>query len=183
MTGRLCLLIVLMMSLLPIQACLPGRDRPDTPLPETEPWEGYGSQTVILFFSEGGLDPTWREELRPIELQEDPVERMARTLEELFRGPERGLGRALPPGAALEHIFLEEGNGTLTLDLSPVTSQILLRAGSIEEQIALEAIKRTLRVNFPALRRLRILVGGRVTETLGGHLNIARPLVIAGEGN
>ena len=44
--------------------------------------------------------------------------------------------------------------------------------------MALEALQRTLRVNFPAVRSLRILVGGQVVETFGGHLSIVRPLAL-----
>ncbi|MCP4546425.1 MAG: GerMN domain-containing protein [bacterium] len=170
-----------LLPLLLLLSCLPV-DETESPVPaETDTWEGYGSQTVVLFFAEGGLEPTWQEELRVIELQEDPADRIARVLEELLHGPERGLGRAFPPGASLEHIFLEERSGVLTLDFNPVTVQLLIRAGSVEERIALEALKRVLRVNFPAVRHLRILVGGAATETLGGHLNIARALPLGGD--
>ena len=132
----------------------------------------------MLFFAEGGAEPQWSEELRAIELQEDPAERVARCLEELFRGPEKGMGRAFPPGVELEHLFLEEAQGVLTLDFNPITVQLLTRAGSVEERIALESLRRTLRVNFPALRSLRILVGGQVVETFGGHMSVARPLTL-----
>ncbi|MEZ4396186.1 MAG: GerMN domain-containing protein [Candidatus Krumholzibacteriia bacterium] len=155
-----------------------GEEQAPAPLPQeqVDSWEGYGSQTVLLFFAEGGVEPEWREELRVIELADDPVDRIARTLRELLRGPERGLGRAFPPGMELQHLFLEERPGLLTLDFSPVSASILTRAGSLEERIALSALRRCLRANFPAVRRLRILVGGEPAESLGGHLNISRPL-------
>ncbi len=160
-------------------ACSPGGEDGGETAGEQERWEGYGSQTVVLFFAEGSLDLVWREELRAIELQADVSDRAARTLEELFRGPEEGLGRAFPPGAQLDHVFLEERDGLLTLDFNPVTAQLLVRAGSLEERVALEALLRTLRVNFPAVRSLRILVGGQEAESFGGHLSIARPLVLS----
>jgi len=150
------------------------------PAEGADSWDGYGSQTVVLFFAEGDLEPIWREELRVIELAEDPSERVELTLAALFSGPERGLGRAFPPGMAIEHVFLEEAQGLLTLDFHPTGIEQLKRAGSIEERIALEALKQCLRVNFPSLRRVRILVGGETVPTLGGHLNISRPLSIGG---
>ncbi len=176
------LLLVVMISVL--AACgTPDAESP-APLPaeQAESWEGYGSQTVVLFFAEGGLEPTWREELRVIELAEDPSERVEATLAALFAGPDRGLGRAFPPGMAIEHVFLEEAQGLLTLDFHPSGIERLRRAGSVEERIALEALKQCLRVNFPSLRRLRILVGGETAPTLGGHLNISRPISIGGAG-
>ena len=173
-----CLLLVLLgLSLaLVIGAC----DRSEGPAPPpvelAETWEGYGSQTAVLFFATGGLDPVWREELRAVELKEDPVDRIERALVELLRGPEAGAGRAFPPGMELEHVFLEEQQGMLTLNFSVASAALLTRAGSLEERIALEALRRCLRVNFPAVRRLRILVGGEPTESLGGHFSLAEPL-------
>lgn len=160
----------------------PGCDKEEGPAPPpgepAESWEGYGSQTAVLFFAEGGLDPVWHEELRVVELKDDPVDRIERSVNELLRGPERGPGRAFPPGMELEHIFFEEPQGLLTLDFSAASAAVLTRAGSLEERIALEALRRCLRVNFPAVRRLRILVGGERAETLGGHLSISEPLLL-----
>lgn len=146
------------------------------PVELAEHWEGYGSQTAVLFFAEGGLDPVWHEELRVVELKDDPVDRIERTVHELLRGPEHGPGRAFPPGMELDHLFFEEEQGLLTLDFSAASAQLLTRAGSLEERIALDALRRCLRVNFPALRRLRLLVGGERAESLGGHLSISEPL-------
>jgi spore germination protein GerM len=172
----------LTLSLLTLLVLAPACGEKETPAPlpaeQAESWEGYGSQTVLLFFAEGGVEPRWREELRVVQLEDDPVDRIARALQELLRGPERGLGRAFPPGMELQHVFLEEREGLLTLDFSPVSANILTRAGSQEERIALSALRRCLRANFPAVRRLRILVGGETVESLGGHLNISRPLIL-----
>jgi hypothetical protein len=172
-------------SLLPVAAlaialAAAGCARDEGPAPPpielAETWEGYGSQTAVLFFAEGGLDPVWREELRAVELKDDPVDRIERALGELLRGPEEGAGRAFPAGMELEHVFLEEQQGLLTLNFSAASAALLTRAGSLEERIALEALRRCLRVNFPAVRRLRILVGGEPTESLGGHLSLSEPL-------
>lgn len=161
--------------------CGPGDAPPPPEAAEPEAWEGYGSQTVVLFFAEGGLEPAWREELRVIELHTDPADRVERVLEELFRGPEQGRGRAWPPGTRLAHVFIEDRAGLLTLDFHPATVGLLTRAGSLEERLALESLRRTLRVNFPELRALRILVGGEPAASLGGHLSTARPLRLAAE--
>lgn len=170
--------LALLLIALSLAACGPEETPQPLPVEQGERWDGYGTQTVVLFFAEGGLEPTWREELRVIELAEDPSDRIAAALEALFRGPERGLGRAFPQGIALAHVFLEERQGLLTLDFEPAGLLQLTRAGSLEERIALESLQLCLRVNFPSVRRLRILVGGETVETLGGHLNISRPLPV-----
>lgn len=174
--------LALLLALAAVAAgCSPGEAPVPPEAAEPEAWEGYGSQTVVLFFAEGGLEPVWREELRVIELHTDPADRIERALEELFRGPEQGRGRAWPPGARLAHVFIEDRGGLLTLDFHPATVGLLTRAGSLEERLALESLERTLRVNFPALRAVRILVGGEPAASLGGHLSTARPLRLATE--
>jgi hypothetical protein len=156
-----------LLALLALAGC--GDDVQLQEPPEEEIWEGYGSQVCVLFFAEGALDLRWNEEARAIEILEDPTDRVAAVLAELFAGPGNSDGRAFPARTRLEQIFLE-ADGTLTLDFSESSARRLLRAGSLEERVALEALRRTLRVNFPEIRRLRLLVGGQSAEALGGHL-------------
>ena len=175
------LLILLLLALL--AGCGSRQETEDLENITAEGWEGYGSQTVVLFFADEREEPRWFEELRVVELHEDSADRVARCLRELFRGPEKGKGRAFPPGTQLAHLFVEDAEGLLTLDFSPATAQLLTRAGSVAERVALESLRRTLRVNFPELKRLRILVGGQPAETLGGHLSVSRPMTLREQEN
>jgi hypothetical protein len=169
---------LLAVALLAVAGC---KDKPK-PVPdesaEQDTWEGFGSQTVVLFFVEGTARLTWREESRAVEMQADLVDRVARAVEELLRGSSTGKGRAFPPGARLLHAFLEESEGALTLDFDPAVAQALAQAGSVEERVAIDSLRRTLRVNFPALRSLRILIGGEMRDSLAGHVSIAQPIAL-----
>jgi len=155
-------------ALLVLVAGCGGEGPPPEP-PDEEAWEGYGSQVCVLFFAEGALDLSWHEEARAVEILEDPADRVAAVMGELFRGPGQVEGRAWPEGTRLEQLFLE-ADGTLTLDFEEASLRRLSRAGSLEERVALESLRRTLRVNFPEIGGLRILAGGQPRESLAGHL-------------
>jgi len=152
--------------LLPL-AC--GRQAPEPVDEAPETWAGYGNQVRVLYFAEGAVELNWREEARALEILEDPSARVEATLRELFEGPREVEGRAFPLGCGLEQVFVES-DGTVTLDFTEATAQRLSRAGSLEERVAMASLARTLRVNFPELRQLRILVAGEIRESLGGHL-------------
>jgi len=80
---------------------------------------------------------------RAIEILEDPADRVAAVLGELFSGPGQVRGRAFPAGTRVEQVFLE-AEGTLTLDFSEATVRRLRRAGSLEERVALQSLRRTV---------------------------------------
>ena len=158
----------LLWLLIPVLVACGGKG--PEPVAETpESWEGYGNQVRVLYFATGSGDLSWSEEARALEILEDPAERVEATLRELFEGPREVDGRAFPLGCGLEQVFVES-DGTVTLDFTRSTVQRLSRAGSLEERVAMAALRRTLRVNFPELKRMRLLVAGEVRETLGGHL-------------
>jgi len=159
--------LVWLAFLLLLAAC--GGEEPPPEPPDEEVWEGYGSQVCVLFFAEGTLDLRWHEEARAVEILEDPTDRVAAVLGELFRGPGQVDGRAWPEGTRLEQLFLEP-DGTLTLDFDEPSLRRLARAGSLEERVAMESLRRTLRVNFPEIGGLRILAGGMPRESLAGQL-------------
>ncbi|MDP6418583.1 MAG: GerMN domain-containing protein [Candidatus Krumholzibacteria bacterium] len=169
-----------LLLLLVLLACAP--DAPEEArVPDEQLWDrSYGSQIRVLFFAEGSLDLRWREEARSLALQEDPADRIEVTLKELLRGPLQGKGRAFPEGSRMRQLFLEEG-GHLVLDFGQETAQLLRWAGSVEERVALEALKRTLRVNFPELESLRILIAGQRQASLAGHLLIDERIELGAE--
>ena len=49
-------------------------------------------------------------------------------------------------------------------------------AGSHEELLSVYSIVNSLTVNFPAVKRVQILVDDRPVATLAGHVDLSRPL-------
>ncbi len=156
-----------LLPLLILAACSREAAEPPPDLPEV--WEGYGNQVRVLYFAEGSIDLRWREEARALEIEADPAARIESTLRAMLDGPREVDGRAYPLGCGIEQVFVES-DGTVTVDFSQTTARRLARAGSLEERVSMAALRRTLKVNFPELKRMRILVAGEQRESLGGHL-------------
>ena len=92
---------------------------------------------------------------------------------ELQRGPTReGLVAALPPKLQLRNAFLLN-DGIAVLDLSLVSPSF----GSNEEVTIVAALVDTVLQNVADTTRVRLLVNGEPAETLGGHVDLTRPLL------
>ena len=92
---------------------------------------------------------------------------------ELQRGPTReGLVAALPPKLQLRNAFLLN-DGVAILDLSLDSPSF----GSTEEVTIVAALVDTVLQNVADTTRVRLLVNGEPAETLGGHVDLTRPLL------
>jgi hypothetical protein len=93
---------------------------------------------------------------------------------ELQRGPTReGLLPVIPPKMQLRNAFLlPEGEAVLDLALDSA-----LTFGSDEELTIVGALVDTTLHNVAETSRVRILVNGEPAETLGGHVDLTRPLL------
>jgi germination protein M len=93
---------------------------------------------------------------------------------ELQKGPAReGLIAALPAKMHLRNAFLLH-DGEAVLDLAVDAG---LAYGSEEELLIVAALVDTVLQNVAETTRVRILVNGEPAETLGGHVDLTRPLL------
>jgi hypothetical protein len=93
---------------------------------------------------------------------------------ELQKGPTReGLIAVIPPKMQLRNAFLLP-EGEAVLDLAVDSS---LTFGSDEELTIVGALVDTTLHNVADTSRVRILVNGEPAETLGGHVDLTRPLL------
>jgi len=94
--------------------------------------------------------------------------------EELQKGPKReGLMSALPEKMQLRNAFLLP-EGQVVIDLAVDSS---LAFGSDEELTIVASLVDTVLQNVAETSRVRILVNGEPAETLGGHVDLTRPLL------
>jgi spore germination protein GerM len=93
---------------------------------------------------------------------------------ELKRGPTReGLVAAIPAKIALRGAYLPaDGMAVLDLAMDPPPS-----LGSSEEVTIVAALVDTVLQNVAGTTRVRLLVNGEPAETLGGHVDLTRPLL------
>lgn len=115
-------------------------------------------------------------ETRNLPLPENDAAALTPTLRELIRGSANAaVPNAFPPDVVVKGAYLLE-NGTAVVDLGGPTLINGWSAGSHEEMMATFSIVQTLTANFPAVKRVRLLVNGQGVETLAGHIAIDRPL-------
>lgn len=92
---------------------------------------------------------------------------------ELIKGPAGTLGATIPEGTRL--LDVEIKGGMAYLDFSP---EMVRRhtGGSTGEIQTIYSIVNTVALNFPEIKEVQILIGGRVEKTLSGHIDISHPL-------
>ena len=127
---------------------------------------------VTLFFADTRLGKLHPEE-RDVPKPSGPGAYLRTLFDELARGPSRpGFVRVIPPRLQLRNGFLL-ANGEVVLDLAVDAS---LSFGSAEELTIVATLVDTVLQNVANTRRVRILVNGEPVESLGGHVDLTRPL-------
>lgn len=135
--------------------------------------EEAGRIEVTLFFLSDNDDLLHRE-TREIEAGPSPADEAERALEELIKGSERGLLSPLPAQTRVRQVFVNQ-DGTAYVDFGKEIME-KFSYGSSSELAAVFAVVNTLAVSFQPVRRVVILVEGSERETLGGHVDLSRPL-------
>ena len=128
---------------------------------------------VTVFFL-GTADDRLHAEERDIPKPSGPGAYLKALFAELRRGPARGgLATVLPPKIQLRNAFLLP-DGVAVLDLAVDSG---LSFGASEELAIVAALVDTVLQNVADTTRVRILVNGEPAETLGGHVDLTRPLL------
>jgi germination protein M len=143
-----------------------------TPLPGGETARGETIR-VTLYFSDstaGKLHPEERDIPKP----SGAGGFLGALFGELSRGPTSpGLVGVIPPKIQLRNGFLMPG-GLVVLDLAVDSG---LSFGSAEELSIIASLVDTVLQNVANTERVRILVNGEPAESLGGHVDLTRPLL------
>jgi spore germination protein GerM len=132
-----------------------------------------GTRAVTLYFISEG-DGLLHAEEREIEAGGAPADEIRRLVEELIKGSTRDLVAPLPAETKIRQVFV--ARDTAYVDFSrEIMEQFAY--GSSSELAAVYAVVNTITANFRDVKRVAILVEGGEKETLGGHVDLSRPLV------
>jgi germination protein M len=140
--------------------------------PVVDPASQRKITATLYFVSEDGmaLIPVQRE----IPHGEAVVEQ-ARHIVEAQLGPgAQPLASAIPSGTTLRAIYLSD-RGDLFIDLSPEVTRNHT-GGALDELFTVYALVNAITVNLPAIQRVQLLIGGKETDTLAGHVDLRNPL-------
>ena len=134
-----------------------------------------GSRSISLYFSRNDGQGFVRE-TRTIAVARRRDVEVEIVLAQLLAGPRSEAAlHVFPNNSRLRQAFYDEEHRLLYLDFNDaiVTN---LNPGSSIELAVMGSLMRTLAADFPEIERVQILVDGLEVETLGGHLDLTRPL-------
>jgi Sporulation and spore germination len=159
---------------------VPGEEGADegvatVPAPEAEGAAAAVEQkiTVKLFFLAPD-QPALLIEDREVTYSADLARQVRTVVEELVKGPQKGLVGTLPPDTKVIDSFVTAA-GIAYVDLSKEAAQ-KHPGGSRGELLSVYSVVNSLTANFPAVRRVQILIDDRQVPTLAGHVDLTRPL-------
>jgi spore germination protein GerM len=144
---------------------------PSSLLPETG--EAVRKINVKLFF-EAEDRPGLVIEERSVSSSQDLSTQIRSVLEELIQGSQQNFIAPLNPGTKVLGVFVTS-RGIAYVDLSKEASQG--SGGSEDELLAVYAVVNSIAVNFPAVRRVQILIDDHTSQTFSGHVDLSKPLV------
>jgi spore germination protein GerM len=153
-----------------------GEDRDLEPAGEDGPEAApaVGKQINVKLFFQAVDRPGLVIEERAVALAPDLSQQVRTVVEELARGSRIGLQSTLPADTRVLEAFVTS-RGVAYVDLSKEVAQGH-PGGSEAELLTVYSVVNSLTANFPAVKRVQILVDDHPTSTLAGHVDLTRPL-------
>lgn len=111
---------------------------------------------------------------REVVYGETTLEQGRRLLEAQLAPAPPNFASAIPAGTKLRDLFLSP-HGEAFVDLSPEVARAH-PGGALTELLTVYTIVDLLTENLPAITSVQILVDGKETDTLAGHVDLRRPL-------
>ena len=131
---------------------------------------------TLFFFDTNSLRLVSEE--RELDLSQDVTARLKQTITELLGDSSNGLYQTIPKGTLLYEVYIDE-LATAYLDFSHHLKDEHI-GGTTSEALTVGAILRTVKANFPdQIRKVQILIEGLETDTIGGHVDISKPLSLS----
>jgi hypothetical protein len=131
-------------------------------------------QINVKLFFQAADRPGLAIEERSVPFSADLAGQVRAVVEELVRGPRAGLQPTLAPDTHVLEVFVS-ARGVAYVDLSK-EARAVAPGGSEAELITVYSIVNSLTANFPALKRVQILVDDKPAITLAGHVDLTRAL-------
>lgn len=132
-----------------------------------------GRINVRLYFEAPDREGLLPEE-REVAFSADLARQLRIVVEEIAKGSTTGLLPTLPAGTRVLEVFVQ-ARGVAWVDLSPEATSGL-PGGSRAELLTVYSVVNTIVTNFPAVSRVRIVVNDQPVTSLGGHVDVSRPL-------
>jgi len=158
---------------------VPGEEGAEEAVPaaaaaEAEAAAGAQQKITVKLFFLAPDQPALLIEDREVAYSADLARQVRTVVEEIVKGPQKGLAATLPKETRVIDSFVTSA-GVAYVDLSKEAST-KHPGGSRGELLSVYSIVNSLAANFPAVKRVQILVEDRQVATLAGHVDLTRPL-------
>lgn len=151
----------------------PASVPPPSPIVISQSAQTQLQKCTLFYFDTNSLRLAGEE--RELNLSQDVTERLKQTITELLKDPISGLYQTIPKGTLLYEVYVDE-QSTAYLDFSHHLKDGHI-GGTTSEALTVGAILRTVKMNFSAeIGKVQILIEGLETDTIGGHVDISKPL-------
>jgi spore germination protein GerM len=150
------------------------RPRPQ-PLPPSTPAAAAPGRRIkarLFYVSEDGTRLTGVE--RDVPYGDGAAAQAQEIIKAQLAPPATPLISAVPAGTTLRALYLTS-NGAAYVDLSREAMNAHA-GGSLDEMLTIYSIVNALTMNLPAVTSVQVLVDGKETDTLAGHIDLRRPL-------
>jgi hypothetical protein len=132
-----------------------------------------GTVSVSLFFSSPDSRGLVREAREIADCGGDLSVCVRDVLEEVKNGPLGDLAPTIPANSIFRSLHIQGDTAVINLGKDFIEG---LPKGSSAELLAVYSMVNTITFNFPSIKRVRFQVEGLDVTTLGGHLDISKPL-------
>lgn len=127
---------------------------------------------VHLYFSEKNNSFLTAEE-KNLFHSDNPVEFAKTIIQALIDGPRKGYMRTIPAGTAIRALYVTR-DGTAYVDISNTIKDT--HPGGIKTELfTIYSIVNSLILNIPEIDAVKLLIGGRESMTLAGHIDLGSP--------
>ncbi len=140
---------------------LPGTNRQKT------------NKTIVYLYFADKENAHLMSEERVVFHSNDPAELGQVIIEELIKGPDKGLMQTIPANTVLNAFYVAK-TGTAFIDLSEGIKENH-PGGAHMESMTIYSIVNSLVLNIPEIRKVKILIQGREAMTLAGHIDLRFP--------
>jgi spore germination protein GerM len=132
----------------------------------------YGETEVFLYFADR-TRPYLTAEARKIETQETACKFAEKIIKALIPGSIQGNINTIPANTGLRAFYITPDQMAV-VDLSVAVNENH-PGGCRTEQLTLFSIVNSLILNIPEIKKVKLIIEGRETETLAGHIDISEP--------
>ncbi|MBU1713099.1 MAG: GerMN domain-containing protein [Proteobacteria bacterium] len=131
-----------------------------------------GKSVISLYFADTD-NAFLKSEQRSIPRTSDPAELGRVIIESLIKGPGGGLVRTIPEEASLKAFYITK-DGSAYADFTAAIRD-KHPGGSSSELLTVYSVVNSLVMNIPKIKRVKILIEGRESMTLAGHMDLRFP--------